>query len=115
MANHFTFREAMLVLSRNVIRIANTYSGLIISQSYWISQIPNDVEAVFKSLQRFGNKVLRIWGFNMVESTLAEPLNPDLTFYQLWINGTWYLNTGSNGLERFDQVVKMAEKYDVKL
>jgi mannan endo-1,4-beta-mannosidase len=51
----------------------------------------------------------------MVESTLEEPLNPDLAFYQLWINGTWYLNTGSNGLERFDQVVKMAEKYGVKL
>ncbi|KAJ9093458.1 hypothetical protein QFC19_008317 [Naganishia cerealis] len=86
-----------------------------VMQSYWISQIPNDVEAVFKSLQQFGEKVLRIWGFNMVESTLAEPLNPELAFYQLWLNGTWYLNTGSNGLERFDEVVRLAEKYDVKL
>jgi mannan endo-1,4-beta-mannosidase len=84
-------------------------------QSYWINQIPNDVEAVFKSLQQFGEKVLRIWGFGMVESTLAEPLNPDLAFYQLWINGAWFLNTGSNGLQRFDEVVRLAEKYDVKL
>ncbi|THH28077.1 hypothetical protein EUX98_g6126 [Antrodiella citrinella] len=53
-------------------------------------------------MKQAGVKVLRTWGFNAINgSELAGALQSGLTYYQ--------------GLQRLDNVIKTAEKYDIKV
>ncbi|KAH8102452.1 glycoside hydrolase [Cristinia sonorae] len=88
------------------------------ANSYWLPLLTSqsDVEATFKTMKNAGVKVLRTWGFNAINgSELAEALKSDLTYYQVWNSSEWILNEGPQGLKRLDNVIKTAEKYDIKV
>jgi mannan endo-1,4-beta-mannosidase len=81
------------------------------TNTYWIGFQTNnaDVDLVMKNIAGSGMKVLRVWGFNDVTSVT------DQVYYQSFINGEAKINTGANGLERLDYVVRSAEEHGVKL
>lgn len=58
-----------------------------------------------------GLKVLRIWGFNDVNTTPSS----GTVWYQLLQSSGATINTGADGLERLDYVVQSAEAHGVKL
>lgn len=62
-------------------------------------------------LRDSGIRILRIWGFNDVNT---EPA-PGKVYFQLLQNGIATINTGTLGLQRLDYVVAAAEKRDIKL
>lgn len=83
------------------------------SNSYWIGFLTNndDVDLVLKHMQRSDLKILRVWGFNDVNTEPSE----GTVWYQKHSNGESTINTGKDGLQRLDYVVSSAEKHDVKL
>jgi mannan endo-1,4-beta-mannosidase len=83
------------------------------ANTYWLGfqTNPSDVDLVLQNIAASSLKVLRIWGFNDVTS---DP-GPDTVYYQSFINGEAKINTGTNGLQRLDYVVKSAEEHGVKL
>lgn len=83
------------------------------TNTYWIGFQTNndDVDLVMKNIADSGMKVLRVWGFNDVTS---DP-GADTVYYQSFVDGEAKINTGANGLERLDYVVKSAEEHGVKL
>ncbi|CAE6430603.1 unnamed protein product [Rhizoctonia solani] len=80
------------------------------SNAYWIPQLSNpaDITTAFGDLKKAGFTTLRTWGFNEVTS-------PSGTYYQLWNGATSTINTGSDGLARFDQVVAGAKAAGIRL
>lgn len=62
-------------------------------------------------LQTSGQKILRIWGFNDVKTIPGS----GTVYFQSFSGSTATINTGANGLQRLDAVVKAAEKYRIKL
>ena len=83
------------------------------TNSYWIGFLTNDkdVDLVMGNIAKSGLKILRVWGFNDVNST---PGSGTVWFQQLSSSGS-QINTGANGLQRLDAVVRSAEKNGVKL
>jgi mannan endo-1,4-beta-mannosidase len=92
----------------NIDGVTKYFAG---SNSYWISFLTNnaDVDLVMSHVAAAGLKIFRIWGFNDVNSA-----GGGVYFQQLSASGS-QINTGANGLQRLDAVVKSAEKYNVKL
>ncbi|QRW21488.1 Cellulase (glycosyl hydrolase family 5 protein) [Rhizoctonia solani] len=80
------------------------------SNAYWIPQLSNpaDITTAFSDLKKAGFTALRTWGFNEVTS-------PSGTYYQLWNGATSTINTGADGLARFDQVVAGAKAAGIRL
>ncbi|CAE6451523.1 unnamed protein product [Rhizoctonia solani] len=80
------------------------------SNAYWIPQLTNnnDMTIAFKDLQNAGLTTLRTWGFNEVTS-------PSGTYYQIWNGKTAKINTGADGLGRFDMVVTHAKTVNIRL
>ncbi|KAF8757294.1 glycosyl hydrolase 5 (cellulase A) family [Rhizoctonia solani] len=80
------------------------------SNAYWIPQLSNpaDITTAFSDLKKAGFTTLRTWGFNEVTS-------PSGTYYQLWNGATSTINTGADGLARFDQVVAGAKAAGIRL
>jgi mannan endo-1,4-beta-mannosidase len=84
-------------------------------------------------MKKAGIKVLRTWvrylhlhfkdccshcsqGFNAINGTeVAAAKKSGLTYYQVWNSSEWQLNTGPQGLQRLDNVIKTAGKYDIKV
>lgn len=59
-----------------------------------------------------GLKVLRVWGFNDVSSTPGS----GTVWFQSFVKGSDpVINTGTNGLQRLDYVVKSAEAHGISL
>ncbi|KAJ5775703.1 uncharacterized protein N7511_000714 [Penicillium nucicola] len=89
---------------------ANYFAG---TNSYWIGFLTNntDVDLVLDHLQHSGVRILRIWGFNDVNTKPA----PGKVYFQLLQNGNATINTGPDGLQRLDYVVAAAEKRGIKL
>ena len=83
------------------------------SNSYWLPFLTNDadVDLVMSHLQQSGLKILRVWGFNDVNT---QP-SAGTVWFQLLANGQQTINTGADGLQRLDYVVKSAEAHDIKL
>ena len=83
------------------------------SNSYWIGFLTNnkDVDTVLDHLSQSGLKILRIWGFNDV----ARKPSAGTVWFQLLSASGSQINTGSDGLQRLDYVVKSAEERGVKL
>ncbi len=82
------------------------------TNSYYITtQVTNnaDVDKVMTNIAASGLKILRVWGFNDV----ASPGN-GVWFQSLSSSGS-QINTGANGLQRLDAVVKAAEAKGIKL
>ncbi|KDQ21473.1 glycoside hydrolase family 5 protein [Botryobasidium botryosum FD-172 SS1] len=80
------------------------------SNAYWMAQLGSnaDIDKAFTDLQNAGFTTLRTWGFNDVTS-------PSGTYYQLWSGSTGTLNTGANGLGKFDYVVSSAKAHGIRL
>ncbi|KAJ7254015.1 glycoside hydrolase [Mycena haematopus] len=88
------------------------------ANSYWLPLLTStqDVEITFQQMHNAGVKVLRTWGFNAINaSELAGALQSDLTYYQVWNNSDWTLNDGPQGLQRLDNVLSLALKYDIRV
>ncbi|KAI5114986.1 hypothetical protein M0805_002266, partial [Coniferiporia weirii] len=88
------------------------------ANSYWLPLLTtsDDVERTFQGMKEQGIKVVRTWGFNAINgSELAGAIESGLTYYQLWNSSQWVLNDGPQGLQRLDNVVKTAAKYDIRL
>lgn len=83
------------------------------SNSYWIGFLTNndDVDLVFDHMAESGLKILRVWGFNDVNTVPSS----GTVYYQLLQDGTATINTGEDGLQRLDYVVASAEARGVKL
>ena len=84
-----------------------TFAG---TNAYWLPFLTSDadVDTTFKAVAAAGLKVVRTWGFN--DATSCSGIH-----FQCWSSSTPSINTGSNGLQRLDAVVKAAEKYGIKL
>ncbi|KAF8756888.1 glycosyl hydrolase 5 (cellulase A) family [Rhizoctonia solani] len=80
------------------------------SNSYWMAQLSStaDITTAFKDLKNAGFTTLRTWGFNEVTS-------PSGTYYQIWNGKTATLNTGADGLGKFDTVVAQAKAAGIRL
>ncbi|QRV79289.1 Cellulase (glycosyl hydrolase family 5 protein) [Ceratobasidium sp. AG-Ba] len=80
------------------------------SNAYWMAQLPTsaDITTAFNDLKNAGFTTLRTWGFNEVTS-------PSGTYYQLWNGKTPTLNTGPDGLAKFDTVVAAAKVAGIRL
>jgi mannan endo-1,4-beta-mannosidase len=85
------------------------------TNSYWLPFLTSDadVDSVFKNLKTSGLKILRVWGFNDVNTVPAA----GTVYFQLHdkATGKTTINTGADGLKRLDAVVAAAEKYGIKL
>jgi mannan endo-1,4-beta-mannosidase len=83
------------------------------SNAYWIGFLTNndDVDLVFDHMDESGLRILRVWGFNDVNTVPS----PGTVYYQLLKDGTATINTGADGLQRLDYVVASAEARNVKL
>jgi mannan endo-1,4-beta-mannosidase len=81
---------------------------------YWLPFLTNDadVDLAMGHLADSGIKILRVWGFNDVNTV---PANNDTVYFQLHVNGVSTINTGEYGLERLDYVVSAAEDEGIKL
>ncbi|KAG8690693.1 hypothetical protein FRC11_009748 [Ceratobasidium sp. 423] len=67
-----------------------------------------DITKAFSDLKNAGFTTLRTWGFNEVTS-------PSGTYYQIWNGKTATLNTGADGLQKFDTVVAQAKAAGIRL
>ncbi|KAJ7492530.1 glycoside hydrolase [Mycena latifolia] len=88
------------------------------ANSYWLPLLTTaeDVESTMREMHNAGVKVLRTWGFNAINaSELTGALQSNLTYYQVWNNNDWVLNDGPQGLQRLDNVLQVAAKYDIKV
>ncbi|KAL2153621.1 hypothetical protein VTH82DRAFT_4776 [Thermothelomyces myriococcoides] len=83
------------------------------TNSYWIGFLTNnqDVDTTLDHIASSGLKILRVWGFNDVNSRSS----PGTVWYQLLSSSGSEINTGPDGLQRLDYVVESAEKRGVKL
>lgn len=64
-----------------------------------------DINTTLQSIADAGISVVRTWAFNDVDTI---PQNG--TWFQVIANGTAVTNTGPNGLQKLDTVVKLAEE-----
>jgi mannan endo-1,4-beta-mannosidase len=79
--------------------VSGTKGYLAGTNAYWIGFLTNndDIDTVMSQLQQSELKVLRIWGFNTVNSTPSD----GTVWYQGLIPGSDpAINTGADGLER---------------
>ncbi|KAF8964679.1 glycoside hydrolase superfamily [Flammula alnicola] len=78
------------------------------TNAYWLPTLNSeqDIDNTLGNISAAGIKVVRTWAFNDVESI---PENG--TWFQLIANGTTSINTGPNGLQKLDTVVRLAEKH----
>ncbi|KAK7553450.1 mannan endo-1,4-beta-mannosidase A [Phyllosticta citricarpa] len=84
------------------------------TNSYWIGFLTKDadVDTALDQIKASGLKILRVWGFNDVNT---EP-NDGTVWFQSFVKGKEpVINTGPNGLQRLDYVVKAAESRGIKL
>ncbi|KAF2201938.1 endo-1,4-beta-mannosidase [Delitschia confertaspora ATCC 74209] len=90
--------------------VTKYYAG---TNSYWIGFLTSnsDVDTIMSHLQTSGLKILRVWGFNDVKTIPGS----GTVYYQSFSGSTATINTGANGLQRLDYVVKSAEAHGIKL
>ncbi|EEY17826.1 mannan endo-1,4-beta-mannosidase [Verticillium alfalfae VaMs.102] len=95
----------------NIDGVSKYFPG---TNCYWCSVggLSNaDTDLVFNNLKANGLKILRVWGFNDVNSI---PGSNTVWFQNHAASGST-INTGANGLQRLDYVVQAAERTGVKL
>lgn len=73
---------------------------------YWLAQesLTSDIQKAVNEAAAAGYTFIRTWGFNDVTTTSGVG-----TYYQLWANGVGTINTGADGLAKFDTVVAAAK------
>ncbi|PBP20493.1 hypothetical protein BUE80_DR008619 [Diplocarpon rosae] len=84
------------------------------TNTYYIGFLNNnaDIDLIMSHIATTGLKVLRVWGFNDVTTVPSG----DTVWYQSFVAGeTPVINTGANGLQRLDYVVRSAEVHGIGL
>lgn len=83
------------------------------TNAYWLPFLTNnaDVDLALDHMAEAGLKILRVWGFNDVNTV---PENGTV-YFQLHTDGVSTINTGEYGLDRLDYVVSAAETAGIKL
>ena len=83
------------------------------TNSYWIGFLTNndDIDLVMQHLKESGLSVLRVWGFNDVTTTPTD----GTVWFQSFAGSEPTINTGADGLQRLDYVVRSAEAHGIKL
>ncbi|KAI5925649.1 glycoside hydrolase superfamily [Camillea tinctor] len=94
----------------NIDGASQYYAG---TNCYWCGFLTEDedVDKVFSDIAASGLKIVRVWGFNDVNT---KPGAGTVWYQYLSASGS-EINTGSYGLERLDYVVKAAELNNLKL
>ncbi|KAG6840902.1 hypothetical protein C0991_003363 [Blastosporella zonata] len=79
--------------------------------AYWIGLTglsTANMNAAFADIAKAGGTTVRTWGFNEVTSASGN-------YYQSWSGSTPTINTGSTGLQNFDNVVAAAKANGIRL
>jgi len=71
----------------------------------------SDVDSIMGHVAASGQRILRVWGFNDVESIPSA----GTVYFQSFSGSLATINTGANGLQRLDAVVNSAEEHGIKL
>lgn len=84
------------------------------TNGYWIPFLTSDtdVDTAMDQIEASGLKILRVWGFNDVNT---EPTDGSVWFQSFVSGKDPVINTGSDGLQRLDYVVSAAESRGIKL
>jgi len=81
------------------------------TNAYWIQMTTDDdMDDTFHSIATAGYSVVRTWAFNDV---LSKPSSGP--YFQVLGSNGGAVNTGADGLQRLDKVVRAAQKYGVRL
>ncbi|KAF5327780.1 hypothetical protein D9619_004756 [Psilocybe cf. subviscida] len=80
------------------------------TNAYWLPTLNSeaDIDSVLAKISAAGVKVVRTWAFNDVDAVPETG-----TWFQLITNGTTSINTGVNGLQKLDTVVRLAERHGI--
>ncbi|KAH8658283.1 glycoside hydrolase superfamily [Xylariales sp. PMI_506] len=101
-------------LQFNIDGVTKYYAG---TNSYWLGMLSNssDVDLVMNHLSSAGLKLVRVTGFNDVNSCSSD--DTTTVWFQCFATGSDpVINTdGPTGLPLLDYAVEAAEKYDMKL
>lgn len=86
------------------------YAG---TNSYWLPFLTNDtdIDVIMGHLQAAGHRILRVWGFNDVQTVPGS----GTVYFQSFSGSSATINTGANGLQRLDAVVRSGEQHGIKL
>ncbi|KAI0591566.1 Endo-beta-mannanase [Pyrenophora tritici-repentis] len=97
-------------LKFNIDGVTKYFSG---TNAYWMPFLTNDsdVDSIMGHLANSGLRILRIWGFNDVETIPSA----GTIYFQSFSGSSATINTGADGLQRLDAVVNSAEKHGIKL
>ncbi|KAF7449251.1 Glycoside hydrolase family 5 protein [Pyrenophora tritici-repentis] len=97
-------------LKFNIDGVTKYFSG---TNAYWMPFLTNDsdVDSIMGHLANSGQRILRIWGFNDVETIPSA----GTIYFQSFSGSSATINTGADGLQRLDAVVNSAEKHGIKL
>jgi len=82
------------------------------TNAYWLPTLNSeaDINNTLSSIANSNITVVRTWAFNDVD------IIPEIgTWFQLIANGTTSINNGTNGLQRLDKVVELAEAHGIYL
>lgn len=80
------------------------------TNAYWLPYLNSvdDINSTLANMSAAGIRVVRTWAFNDVT---AIPVNG--TWLQLIVNGTTSINNGTNGLQRLDKFVELAQSHGI--
>jgi len=80
------------------------------TNAYWLPTLNNeqDIDNTLATIAANKIKVVRVWGFNDV-ATIPE----SGTWFQQISNGIATINNGTNGLQKLDQVIELAQKHGI--
>ncbi|OMP85528.1 Mannan endo-1,4-beta-mannosidase A [Diplodia seriata] len=98
-------------LQFNIDGVTQYYAG---TNAYWLAFTTgnDDIDTALDRLKEAGLKILRIWGFNDVNTVPTD----GTVWFQSFVDGQDpVINTGADGLQRLDYVVKSAEQRGIKL
>lgn len=116
-------------LKFNIDGVTQYYAG---TNAYWLAFTTgnDDIDTALDRLKESGLKILRIWGFNDVNTVPTDGklslkkhlqkivliISTGTVWFQSFVDGQDpVINTGTDGLQRLDYVVKSAEQRGIKL
>jgi mannan endo-1,4-beta-mannosidase len=108
----FAQTDGFVKVSGQKFILGNSTFHVVGTNAYWIAHRDtlSDIDRAFADLKAAGVTTLRTWGFNDVTSAPSFG-----AYYQLFSGRTSTINSGSNGLGRFDYVVRQAKANDIRL
>ena len=98
------------------------------TNAYWLPYLnsDDDIRLTLSNMSNNGITVLRTWAFNGANNCPVVPLRflpfgqidvtsvPDLGSWILLIkDGNTTVNTGTNGIQRLDRIVKLAKEFNI--